>query len=141
MRTGPTAPLSRGHRRQRSFLRTARLNAVGHASLAGACLLGGSVSALALAPTGWPLPVRAAVGPVAVVTALLAADRRKWARMETTFAFTDDVLAMRAVADQLVAQGLPVTLDVEDWGPRLRYRNRDAARVHAALNDLGITTY
>jgi hypothetical protein len=121
-------------------LRTAQLNAVGYAALAGACLVAGFISGLALAPTGWPLPVRAAVGPAAVVLALLAADRRKWARMETSFAFTDDVAAMRAVTDQLVARGLPVILDIEDWGPRLRYRNRDAKRVHAALHDLGIRT-
>jgi len=133
--------LSPGRRPRRSVLRSAQLNAVGHAALAGACLGAGLLTAFALQVTGWPLPLRAAVGPVVVLTALVVADRRKWARMETSFAFTDDELAMRAVADQLVAQGLPVTLDVEDWGPRLRYRNRDAARVHAALNDLGIRTY
>jgi Flp pilus assembly CpaF family ATPase len=89
-------------------------------------------------PTGWPLPVRAVIGSVVVVLVLVVADRRKWGRMETTFAFTDDVATMRAVADHLVARGVPVTLDVESWGPRLRYRNRDAKRVHAALVDLGL---
>jgi hypothetical protein len=60
--------------------------------------------------------------------------------METSFSFTDDVATMRAVAGRLVAQGVPVTFDVEDAGPKLRYRNGDARRVHAALAELGIRT-
>ena len=140
MRTGPTAPLARKHRRPRSFLRTTQLNAVGYAALAGACLVAGFVSGLAPAPAGWPLVLRVVVGPVVVLVALLIADRRKWGRMETGFSFTDDVATMRAVADRLTARGLPVTLDEERGGPSLRYRNRDAKRVHAALADLGIRT-
>ena len=75
MRTGPTAPLARKHRRPRSFLRTTRLNAVGYAALAGGCLVAGFVSGLALAPTGWPLLLRVVVGPVVVLVALVVADR------------------------------------------------------------------
>jgi hypothetical protein len=82
--------------------------------------------------------VRAAVGPVIVVIALLVADRRKWSRMETSLSFTDDAARVRAVVDRLVARGLPVVVDEEVGRPRLRYRNRDAARVRAALADLGI---
>jgi hypothetical protein len=119
-------------------LRTARLNAVGYAALAGACLVAGFVSGLALAPTGWRLLLRVVVGPLVVLVALVIADRRKWGRMETGFSFTDDVATTRAVADRLTARGLPVTLDVDQWGPSLRYRNRAAARVRAALADLGV---
>jgi len=140
MRTGPSGDLRPGRRRPRPFLRTARLDAVGYGALVAACLVAAPVGALALGATGWPLPVRDLVGPLVVVLALLVADRRKWARMQTSFSFTDDVATMRAVADQLTARGLPVTLDVERWGPSLRYRNRDAKRVHAALHDLGIRT-
>ena len=140
MRTGPTAPLAPGHRRPRPVLRTARLNAVGHAALAGACLVAGFVSGLAPAPAGWPLVLRVVVGPVVVLVTLVVADRRKWGRMETGFSFTDDVATVRAVADRLTARGLPVTLDEERGGPSLRYRNRDAKQVHAALADLGIRT-
>ena len=140
MRTGPTAPLAPGHRRPRPVLRTARLNAVGYAALAGACLVAGFVSGLAMVPTAWPLLLRVVVGPVVVLVSLVIADRRKWGRMETGFSFTDDVATVRAVADRLTARGLPVTLDEERGGPSLRYRNRDAKQVHAALADLGIRT-
>ncbi len=139
MRTGPTAPLAPDHRRPLSFLRTARLDAVAYAALAGACLVAGFVN-LALAPTGWRLLLRVVVGPLVVLVALVIADRRKWGRMETGFSFTDDVATMRAVADRLTARGLPVTLGEERGGPSLRYRNRDAKQVHAALADLGIRT-
>jgi hypothetical protein len=141
VRTGPSGDLRPGRPRSKSWLRTARLNAVGWGALAVACVIAGLVTDVVLLVTGWPVPLRAGIGPVIVVLGLVVADRRKWARMETTFSFTDDVLAMRAVADELVARGLPVTLDVESWGARLRYRNRDAKRVHAALADLGITNY
>jgi hypothetical protein len=138
MPTGPAAYLSPGHRRRRPFLRTARLDLVGFGALGAACLVAGALTALALRATGWPLSVRAAVGPVIVVIALLVADRRKWSRMETSLSFTDDAARVRAVVDRLVARGLPVVVDEEVGRPRLRYRNRDAARVRAALADLGI---
>jgi|tagenome__1003787_1003787.scaffolds.fasta_scaffold20381940_2 hypothetical protein len=139
MRTGPTAELRPGHLRAWSVLRTARLNAVGYAALMGACLVAGAVTAVLLQGTGWPMPLRAALGPVLVVLALVVADRRKWARMETSFSFTDDVATMRAVADRLLAQGLPIRVR-DEWGPSMVYRNGDARRVHAALAELGIRT-
>jgi hypothetical protein len=140
MSTGPSAHLSRGRVRARSFLRTARLNVVGYAALIGACLVAAVGSASALRTTGWPPVLRAAVGPVVVVLVLVAADRRKWSRMETSFSFTDDPAELRTVADRLLAQGLPVRVE-EDQGPAITYRHRDARRVHAALRQLGITTW
>ena len=140
MRTGPTAPLARNRRRPPSFLRTAQLNAVGWTALVAVCALAALVAVVLLRATGWPLSVRAVLGASVVVLVLVVADRRKWARMQTGFSFTDDVVTMRAVADRLTAQGLPVTLDEERGGPSLRYRNRDAKQVHAALADLGIRT-
>ena len=139
MRPRTSGYLSPGRRPRRSVLRSAQLNAVGHAALAGACLGAGLLTAFALQVTGWPLPLRAAVGPVVVLTALVVADRRKWARMETSFSFTDDPAELRGVGARLVARGLPVRIDTDDRGPRLSYRNRDAARVQAALAELGIT--
>ncbi len=140
MRTGPTAPLARNHRRPLSFLRTARLNAVGWAALVAVCALAGLIAIVLLRATGWPLPVRAVLGAAVVVLGLIVVDRRKWGRMETSFSFTDAVATMRAVAERLTARGLPVTLDEESGGPSLRYRNRDAKQIHAALADLGIRT-
>jgi hypothetical protein len=113
---------------------------VGHGALAAACVAAGVISALVLRGTGWPLPVRAALGPVAVVLALVVADRRKWSRMETSFSFTDDVAELRAAADRLIAQGLPVRLGEEDRGPELVYRHRDEKDVRAALAALGVRT-
>ena len=80
----------RSRHRQRRFLRTARLNAVGFGAVGGTCLVAAALCAPALRRTGWPLLIRAAPGPVVVVTGLVALDRRKWAGMVTSFSFTDD---------------------------------------------------
>jgi hypothetical protein len=141
MSTGPSARLSPGRVRARPFLRTARLNAVGYSALVGACLVAAVVSALALRATGWPQGLRAGVGPLVVVLALLGADRRKWARMETSFSFSDDARDLRSIADRLAAQNLPATVEVDGRVLVLRYRNGDAARVHAALDGLGIRAF
>ncbi|SDN75344.1 hypothetical protein [Geodermatophilus sp. DSM 45219] len=133
----PRAPRWTGDRRPR-FPRTARLDAVGHAALGGACLAAAAGSALALRWTGRPPAVRAALGPVVVVTGLVALDRRRWAAMTTGLSSTDDAAATRVVADLLVARGLPV--EVDEQRPGLRYAHRDARRVHAALQDLGVDT-
>jgi hypothetical protein len=58
--------------------------------------------------------------------------------MTTGFSFTDDPAGTRAVADLLVAQGLPVAFQADR--PGLRYAHRDARWVHAALEELGIDT-
>jgi hypothetical protein len=138
MRSGPEQYLSRRRPPRPSLLRTAQLNRVGSAALAGVCLLAGVLTAPALGRTGWPPPVRAAVGPVVVVLGLVLADRRKWGRTETGFSFTDEAADVHRVGDQLVARGLPVRVEERERSPRLRYRNKDARRVHAALADLGI---
>lgn len=136
----PHAVLHAQNRPRRRFLRTAQLNAVGFSALGGACLAAAAACAPALRSTDWPLAVRAAAGPVLVVTGLVVLDRRKWAGMETGFSFTDDPVIMRAVADQLTARGLPVSLEERaPGGPVLRYAHRHARRVHAALADLGIS--
>lgn len=123
------------------FLRTARLNAVGFSALGGACLAAAAISSLALQKTGWPPAIRAVLGPVVVVTGLVALDRRKWAAMSTSSSFTDDVAATQAVADQLNALGLPVDVEeVPPGQPALRYAHRHARQVHTALGDLGIPT-
>jgi hypothetical protein len=138
VRTGPIRDLRPGHPRPRPWLRTAQLNAVGWSALAAACVTAGLVAVVLLGATGWPWALRAAIGAAVVVLALVVADRRKWAGMETGFSFTDDVATTRAVADRLTARGLPVNFDAERRS--LRYRNRDARRVHAALADLGLRT-
>jgi hypothetical protein len=138
MRTEPTGDLRPYRPRPRPWLRTARLNAVGYAALLAACLLAGVVTAVVLRATGWPLPLRAALGPMVVVLALVVGDRRKWSRTETSFSFSDDSTDMRSVAARLAAQNLPVTVDVAGRVLVLRYRNGDRGRVHAALHSLGI---
>ncbi|TFV56879.1 hypothetical protein E4P41_15145 [Geodermatophilus sp. DF01-2] len=133
----PLRPVRRRPRPERwPFLRTARLNAVGRSALGGACLVAAAASAPALRRSGWPWPLRAAPGPAAVLAGLVLADRRKWAGMESGFTFTDDPMELRTVADRLAAQDLPVRL--QEQPPTLRYAHRDARRVHAALEELGI---
>ena len=128
-------------RRRRPFLRTAQLDAVGLGVLAGACLVAAVACALGVRRTGWPLPARAALGPVAVVSALVVLDRRKWSGTVVGFSFTDDLAATRTVADALIAQGLPVVLEERPPGrPALRYAQRNARRVHVALEGTGVDT-
>jgi hypothetical protein len=141
MRTAPTGDLRPGRPRPRPWLRTARLNAVGYAALLAACSLAGVITAVVLRGTGWPLTIRAVIGAVAVLLALVGADRRKWSQMETSLSFTDDATDMQWVADRLAAQNLPVAVGVEGRVLVLRYRNGDTARVHAALANLGIRLF
>ncbi|MCZ2818138.1 hypothetical protein [Modestobacter sp. VKM Ac-2984] len=125
---------------RRHFLRTARLNAVGFSALGGACLAAAATGALASRWTSRPPVLGAALGPVVVLTGLVALDRRKWAGTTTSFSFADDAATTRAVADQLVARGLPVDVEEHPPGsPALRYAHRHARQVHAALEDLGIS--
>jgi hypothetical protein len=140
MREGHQQYLFRRRRPAPPFLRTAQLNLVGVAALTAVCLTAGGVTAVLLRSTSWPVALRAAVGPVLVLIALVVADRRKWTQMETSVSFTDDAAELRRVGSRLIAQCLPVRVDEERWGPRLCYRNRDAQRVHAALAELGIVT-
>ncbi|MGY1720168.1 hypothetical protein ACI8AP_20275 [Blastococcus sp. SYSU DS1021] len=123
-------------RRRRSFLRTARLDAVGWGALLGACSAAAAASVPVLRPTGWPLPARAGAGPAAVVTALVVLDRRKWRAMETGFSFTDDPALTAAVVDRLVADGLPARLDQGPGRPGIRYANRYGRRIETALGAL-----
>lgn len=128
-----------GTRQHRRFLRTARLNAVGLSALTGTCLATAACCALALRRSGWPLVVRAALGPIAVLGGLVLLDRRKWSRTVMGYSFTDDLAEARAVADQLTARGLPVSLEERPPGrPVLRFAHRDARRVHAALESIRV---
>lgn len=123
-------------RRRRAFLRTAQLNAVGRSALLGACTAGAGASVPVLRRTGWPLPARAGAGSAAVLLALVALDRRKWRAMEAGLSFTDDAALTAAVADRLVADGLPVRLDESRGRPGIRFANRYRWRVEAALEGL-----
>ena len=137
MRPGPAQYVTGRRAPRRPFLRTAQLNAVGWAALVVVCLLAGVLTAFLLGRTVW-LPLRAAVGPVAVLVALIVADRRKWSRMEAGLSFPDHPAELRRVADRLVEQGVPVRMTGDDRHPSLRYRNGDTKRVHDALRALGI---
>lgn len=124
------------HRRRWAFLRTAQLNAIGWSTLGAAVLTSAAMSGVALRATGWPIVARIGAGPTAVLAVLVTLDRRKWRAMETHFSFSDDVDHTRSVVEQMVAEGLPVTFEDRDGRAEIRYSNRYARRVHAAVERL-----
>src|SRR4051795_406760 len=105
----------RRHGRRRSWLRSARLNVVGWSGLLGACLV---VAALGIATTtalGWPRALGAA-GAVIPVAAVVVADRRRWARMETSVDWGGSVEEVARIADELGADGVDARVRVEAPG-------------------------
>lgn len=79
------------------------------------------------------------MGPIVVLVVLVTLDRRKWRAIKTHLSFSDDVDHTRSVAEQMVTQGLPVTFEDRDGRPEIRYSNRYARRVHAAVERLMVT--
>lgn len=106
---------------RRSWLRTARLNVVGWSALLGACLV---VAALGIATTtalGWPRALGAA-GAVIPVVAVVFADRRRWARMETSVDWGGSVEEVARIADELAAEEVHARVRPDVPGPPWRVR-------------------
>lgn len=150
------APLRPGRRPRRHWLRTARLNAVGWAALAGACVVAAALSvaaASALALPSWT----GALCAVTPLGAVVLADRRRWAAMESGFGWGGSVDEVTTIVAELEVQGVACHVHVQQspptgwdrpWEPppgdgavpeaSLCYANRDSAAVRAVLRAHGV---
>lgn len=127
-----------GRLRQRRLFRTARLNAVGWAALTGWVVVWAAVLGVAAGWKGWKGLSPAAgcvLGAAAGLAAVVIFDRRRWGRMETYFAWTDDPTVVRQAMQRLTDAGLAVSCYVSpDGEPSLVYRQRDQRRVMRELD-------
>lgn len=141
--------------RRRSWLRTARLNVVGWSALLGTCLVVAALGIVTATAVGWPraLGAAAAVIPVAMV---VFADRRRWARMETSVGWGRSTEEVARIADELEAEGVYARVRSEapgsPWRVRaeppsdkaeattaaLEYRNGDVDVVRKKLREHGV---
>ena len=101
---GEYAPLRAGRHRG-SWLRTAQLNVRGWSALLGLCTLARLAGVLLARARGLPnaLGLALAVLPIAAV---LVADRRRWARMETSYGWGASVAEVTRIAEEPRARGV-----------------------------------
>ncbi|WP_433117935.1 hypothetical protein [Micromonospora sp. CA-246542] len=128
--------------RRRDLLRTAQLNAAGWAAVAAICVIGAATGLAATRLTGTPSWLTTPAGAAAAFAAVLAADRRKWANMPTTYSWTDNPTEVQRIASALQHAGIDATADTADTAdleqPTLRYLNRDYRRVARAFRAAGL---
>lgn len=125
------------HRRE--LFRTARLNAVGWAAVAGLCAIGAGIGLLLARISGAATWIAMPFGAAAALGSLGAADRRKWAAMSTSYSWTDDLSATQEIADLLTRAGVAVSVEVDDFGqPMLQYLNRDRRHVHRVFRSAAL---
>ncbi len=125
--------------RRREMFRTAQLNVAGWAAVAGLCVTGAATGLAATRLTGAPSWITAPVGSAAAFAVILAADRRKWAGMPTTYTWTDNPAEVQHMASLLQRAGIDASADTADVDqPTLHYLNRDHHRVARAFHDAGL---
>jgi hypothetical protein len=130
---------SRRIRRHRGLFRTAQLNIVGWAAVAGLYLAGAGIGVVLTRASGVAAWVAAPAGGAAVLLVVVAGDRRKWGTMETGCAWTEDAAEVERVADLIERDGVTVRVDTDEQGQKmLRYFNRDGRRVRRILRRAGI---
>lgn len=141
--------------RRHHWLRTARLNLVGWSALLGLCVVAGA-GGMALSGAVGSTPLYGSAGAVLPFVAVVLVDRRRWARMPTSFGWggsMDDVTHVvalleargvhaEAVADEIAHPWTEPERD-HDIEPRvvsasLEYRNRDVVVVREVLRGQGI---
>ncbi|MCU1537484.1 MAG: hypothetical protein JWP82_1835 [Humibacillus sp.] len=153
--TDPSAWGRRRRQPRRSWLRTARLNLAGWSALLGSCLGAGLLGVFAATAMG-PPPAFGAMLAVVPVLAIVAVDRRRWARMQTSHGWGGSVEEVAQVAALLEARGVHAQVVPDDDPPSgvdpgpphtavptpatasLHHLNRDADAVRKALRDKDI---
>ena len=121
------------------LFRTAEPNAAGRGAVVLLCLTGAGIAHGAARSSGSARNAAAPVGALVCLIALVAADRRRWGRMETGYSWTDDPEDIARAGALLQRRGVPVRVDADhESGPRLRYRNRDARQVRRELHRAGV---
>ncbi|MEU8238412.1 hypothetical protein AB0C07_09215 [Actinoplanes missouriensis] len=123
---------------RRELFRSAELNPAGWAAVAGICLCGAATGWAVTRVTGVPPWITTTVGAAAAFAAVVAADRRKWAGMSTTYSWTDDLAEVERVAMLLRRAGIDASAVTDGRRPALRYRNGDLRHVNRAFRDAGL---
>lgn len=118
------------------LFRTVKLNAVGWAAVAGLCAAGAAAGLAAARVAGVPPWVAGPTGAVVAFAAVLVADRRRWAGMTVSYAWTDDPAEVEHLAGLLQDAGVDVSVDPDQ--PCLYHRNRDRRRIVRAFRDEGL---
>lgn len=153
-RHGEYAPLRPGQPDRRPWLRTAQLNTAGWSALLGVCAAAGGVGVLLARALGLPGSSGLAL-TVVPVGAVVLADRRRWADMETSFGWGGSVAEVSRVVEELRNRGVeaqvrPETQYEKPWWDRidtppdaepaasLGYTNRHAATVRDVLRSHGL---
>jgi hypothetical protein len=125
--------------RRRGFFRTARLNAAGWAAVAGVGAAGAAAGLGAARLANASPWITVPVGGAAALGALVAADRRRWATMRTSYSWTDDLAAVEDMAVLLQRAGIDASAGTDGLGqPTLRYLNRHHRRVAQVFRDAGL---
>ena len=125
--------------RRRELFRTAQLNAVAWAAVAGLCVTGAAIGLTVSRLTGASPGITAPVGGAAAFAAVLTADRRRWATMPTTHTWTDNPVEVQQMASTLRRAGIEVTAETDELDQHaLRYLNRDHRHVARAFRDAGL---
>jgi hypothetical protein len=123
----------------RELLRTAKLNAVGWAAVAGLCAAGAGAGLVAARLTSRAVWVAMPAGTAVALAGLIAADRRKWAAMATSYSWTDKLDDIQRIADVLTRRGVAVAVEVDEFDqPMLQYLNRDRRHVRRVLRSAGL---
>ncbi len=129
-----SSPFSR-----RELVRTAQLNAVGWAAVAGLCAIGAATGLAATRLTGTPPWITAPIGGAAALATVIAADRRRWATMPTAHTWTDSLVEVEQIAATLNRAGIEATAEIDELErPALHYLNRDHRQVARAFRDAGL---
>ncbi|GAA2915863.1 hypothetical protein Acy02nite_91870 [Actinoplanes cyaneus] len=112
---------------------------MGWAALAGFCVFGAAAGLAIARFTGIPGWFTTPVGSVTAFTAVLAADRGRWANMHTIYTWTDNLVEVERIATVLQRAGVNVLVvaNVADR-PALDYRNGDRRLVGRAFRDAGL---
>ena len=127
-------------RRRRQMFRTARLNMVGRAAVAGSCLAAAGLGFAAGRLSGLPVVVTASVGGLFPLALLVAADRCKWRASLTAYGWGGTETEVSAVAAELLRRGVVANVEIwgEDESASLQYRNADEGVVATVLAEQGI---
>jgi hypothetical protein len=125
-----------GRRRRWRPFRTADLNAAGWTAVGGLCAAAGLAASRHRNVSAWIL---VPAGALATFAAVVAADRRRWSHMRTSYSWTDDPDEVRRTAARLERAGIDASAGTDGPGrPTLRYLNRDHRRVTRAFRNAGL---
>jgi hypothetical protein len=125
---------------RRGLFRTAQLNAAGWSAVVGLCAAGAGAGLVAARFTRAATWITMPAGGAFAMAGLIAADRRKWAAMPSTYAWTDNLDDVLQIADMLTRAGIAVSVEIDEFDqPMLRFLNRDRRRIRGVFRSAGLS--